>query len=218
MPPTRPEHKRVGAAARGPVPRAMSSRLRAGWRATLDDGAASSQPDAHPLSDQHGRPSLQSAMEFIRSMVWPGLVLFLVVSFWEPLQGIASRISPLVERIDSVSVGGVQLTVGKEFIEKRAPEAVRNAVSKLSPDAIRYILEHTKGVKRTNRDFLDSQERELIAADLCVELDWKALEKLQKEDPKDAVIYKAGMECATKYQDVRVFLLELVPELVRLAK
>ncbi|URI09440.1 hypothetical protein MW290_28155 [Aquincola tertiaricarbonis] len=157
-------------------------------------------------------------MDFIKSMAWPGLVIFLVVSFWEPLQGIASRLSPLVERIDSVSVGGVQLTVGKEFIEKRAPEAVRTAVNRLTPDAIRYILEHSKGVKRTNRDFLDSHQRELIAADLCRELNWKDLERIKKDEPKDDVIYKAGMDCGSKYQDVRVFLLELVPELVRLAK
>lgn len=162
--------------------------------------------------------SIHAAMNLIRALAWPGVVLFLVLSFWTPLQRISTRISPLVERIESVSVGGVKFNVGRAFIERRASEAVRTAVNALQTETLKYILENERGITRTTRTVLDAEEKDLIAAGLCDELTWKDLDDLQREDKESKKKYMAGMNCGSKYEDVRVFLLELVPELIKRSK
>lgn len=162
--------------------------------------------------------AIHAAMSFARALAWPGVILFLVVSFWTPLQRISHRLSPLVERIESVSVGGVKFNVGKAFIEKRASAAVRAAVNTLQPSTLKHVLEHERGVRRTTRTVLDPEEADLIAAGLCTELNWRELDEMRREDTESKVKYMAGMSCGSKYEDVRVFLLELVPELIKRTK
>ncbi|URI09441.1 hypothetical protein MW290_28160 [Aquincola tertiaricarbonis] len=158
--------------------------------------------------------TVQTAIHLVRAVAWPSVIFFLVLSFWTPLQRIANRVSPLVERIESVSVGGVKFNVSKEFIDKRASDAVRKAVNSLKPETLKYILEHERAIHRTTRTTFDPEELDLIATGLCTELNWKALDELQREDSKREHKYMAGMDCGSKYEDVRVFLLELVPELI----
>jgi hypothetical protein len=92
------------------------------------------------------QPILGPALSTIKALAWPATILFVAIAFWTPIHRLVDRFSPLVDNISSVTVGGVQFTVGKEFIEKRAPEAVRTAVAKLSPQAVRYLLENERGI------------------------------------------------------------------------
>lgn len=169
--------------------------------------------------DDQGKNSTNLALMLgtLKAVAWPVVILFVTIAFWGPLHKIADRFSPLVDNITSVTVGGVQFTVTKEFIQKRAPEAVRIAVAKLTPEAIRYILENERGVKRTTRRDLSGEERELIAGGLCTEMNYKDLAQAKRDNPMDKRDYQAGFDCGSKYEDVRVFLLELVPELVKKA-
>jgi hypothetical protein len=163
------------------------------------------------------QPILGPLLSTIKALAWPATILFVAIAFWRPIHRLVDRFSPLVDNISSVTVGGVQFTVGKEFIEKRAPEAVRTAVAKLSPQAVRYLLENERGIKRTTRSELNGMERELVAAGLCTEMTYKDLAAVQKDDPEGNTEFRAGMDCGSKYEDVRVFLLELIPELMKKA-
>jgi hypothetical protein len=167
--------------------------------------------------ERPAKPMLETVIGAIKALAWPATILFVAIAFWTPIHRLVDRFSPLVDKISSVTVGGVQFTVGKEFIEKRAPEAVRTAVAKLSPEAVRYLLENERGIKRTTRSELNGIERELVAAGLCTEMTYKDLAAAQKEDPEDKTEFRAGMDCGSKYEDVRVFLLELIPELMKKA-
>src|SRR5205807_128215 len=84
-----------------------------------------------PMTDERpAKPMLETVLGAIKALAWPATILFVAIAFWTPIHRLVDRFSPLVDKISSVTVGGVQFTVGKEFIEKRAPEAVRTAVAK----------------------------------------------------------------------------------------
>jgi hypothetical protein len=159
-------------------------------------------------------------VQLLKAFAWPAVAMFILVSFWTPLQKVASMIPETFDKLDTVSIGGVQVHVSSG-LSQQAPPAVKQTLAKLSPAAIQYIVENDiGGPARTTAPVLRVEENELIEVGLCTPLTEKKLLLLAKEDRKEEsnpAEYKAGFECGLTYADARRFLMELIPELVRQA-
>jgi len=159
-------------------------------------------------------------IELLRILVWPLTVLFLVVSFWTPLQKVFALLPTMFEKLEAISVGGVTFNVRSALVQA-TPNDVKLVLPRLTPAGIQYILENGEsGITRNTGSVLKVEEQELVQAGLCRELSQEDLKRLGTEDRKEdpnPTVYHSGIDCGDSYDSTRRFLLDLIPELVRQA-
>jgi len=158
-------------------------------------------------------------IELIKALAWPCVAIFIVVAFWGPLQASARLLPQLLQDTETIEVSGVKINV-RSSIAERTPARVKVVLQKLSPAGIEYILEKRELSEfRSTDPTLAPDVAELIAAGLCVPMTREDLAAAAKKDSPEErkTKYLTGVKCGDTYDEVRTFLVSLIPDMVRSA-
>ena len=79
-------------------------------------------------------------VDLVRALAWPFVALFVMFSFWKPLHRTAELLPSVLDRSDSISIGGISLEVGSHLRSKATPEVLA-AISATSTSGIRKMLD-----------------------------------------------------------------------------
>jgi hypothetical protein len=156
-------------------------------------------------------------IELIKASAWPCVAVFVVISFWGPLQASARLLPRLLQDTETIEVSGVKINV-RNSIAERTPARVKVVLPKLSPAGIEYILENPQVSKARSTDpTLAPDVAELIGAGLCVPMTKEDLAAAAKKDSRAdrKTKYLTGITCGDTYDEVREFLVSLIPDMVR---
>lgn len=90
-------------------------------------------PDANPKS------RFEIAVELVKALAWPVVVLIVLIAFWSSLHSIADSLPNIISRSETITIAGLSIKVSKG-LSKQPSEQVKQAISKLSSEGFRRLL------------------------------------------------------------------------------
>ncbi len=81
-------------------------------------------------------------VELIKALAWPVFAMFIVLSFWIPLQKIMQKLPDIVERANVINIAGLSLEINQSLQLKGLNPStnVKQVLSELTPNDISAVL------------------------------------------------------------------------------
>lgn len=154
------------------------------------------------------KSTFEISVELTKAIAWPIVSMIALISFLGPLRSTAKQLPDLVSRSGSISIGSLSIEV-ERGLRNQASSEVKTALSELSPNGIRELLDTTAAyysnpISGSIQDTYD----ELLSLGLIEEVSQSQLQTLNPE-------YVYGIAITSLGEDTKDFLLAVIEELIQ---
>jgi hypothetical protein len=107
----------------------------------------------------------QTTVSLIKAVVWPAVVIYFFISLRGPITATVEQFPNLFYKTTHITIAGVTLEVDQR-LQASAPLKLREAISKLSPEALKELVRIGESTNYTNSSYPNFSQQEVWLKEL----------------------------------------------------
>ena len=164
------------------------------------------------MAENSPKTRFELSVELVKALAWPLFAAVVLILFWGPIRSAAGLLPNIVSRSEALSIAGLSIKIGKG-ISQRPSDDVKAALSKLSPDDLKRLLNQSSSTRcgTESASTCKADYAPLVILGLMEEIPES---ELQLQD-QSKMRYGYGARLTAKGRETQRFLYDLISQFVQ---